>query len=96
MATKSTTVSNENITKRDWNLRVINAAELLEGVTEPAGASEAELVAYGIGALRRIGFEGPPGLLAAAAREWAADAITRRCERFASTAEDFVGQREDA
>jgi hypothetical protein len=86
----------EYVTKRDWNLRVINAAELLEGVNEPAGASEVELVAYGVSVLSRGGFGGPPDLLVAAAREWAADAITRRCERFASTAEDFVGQREDA
>lgn len=68
-------------------------------------ATEGDLVALGIDLLKKHDFRGPfpaippwleskadiAALCAAAARYWASEIITDRCERFACSAEDFVG-----
>lgn len=82
------------LTLSEWNEAARTLSGALEGVEAPADYTEAALVLLGAFVLGERCPGEPAGLRLAAAREWASDVITDRCEREAMSHPDFVGEQE--
>lgn len=84
------------LTLSEWNAQARALSLELEGLEAPADHTEAALVLLGARELERRGSHEGAAMRFAAAREWASDVITERCEREAMAAPDFDGGEERA